>query len=303
MNINRFKALLGASMAMTITGSALAQGGRNVTIETTKITDHVYMLVGQGGNIGLCVGEDGVFMIDDQFAPLTGKILAAIAEITDQPVEFLLNTHYHGDHTGGNENMSGEGAIIVAHDNVRQRMSTEQFSSTFNSTTPPSPEGALPVITFAKSMTFHYNDDDLHIFHVSDAHTDGDAIVHFRNGNVFHMGDTFFNGMYPYIDADVGGTIDGVIAAADAVLKLANGDTKIIPGHGPLCGIDDLEAYRSMLKGVRANILKLIKQGKSKDEVIAAKPTEEFDEQWGKGFMKPDVFTGLVYMGLARAQE
>lgn len=293
--------IVAASVLAALSGSVSAQR-RDVQIRAEKITDSVYILYGSGGNIGLCIGEDGAFMIDDQFAPLTGKILAAVAEITDAKVEFLINTHWHGDHVGGNENFAGEGTIIVAHENVRARMSTEQFSTTFDSTTPPSPEGALPVITFTESMTFHYNGDDIHIFHVDPAHTDGDSIIHFRNNNVFHMGDTFFNGMYPYIDVDAGGTIDGVIGAADAVLERANGDSKIIPGHGPLCGVEDLKTYQAMLIEVRAEVMKLIEAGKGKEEVIEAKPTAKYDEAWGGGFMKPDVFTGLVYEGLTREQ-
>jgi glyoxylase-like metal-dependent hydrolase (beta-lactamase superfamily II) len=293
------RAIAAGTLVAALGNSAPAQQ-QEVQIRTEKITDSVYVLFGQGGNIGLCVGEDGTFMIDDQYAPLTDKILAAIGEITDRPVEFLVNTHWHGDHVGGNENMAGAGAVIVAHENVRHRMSTEQFSSTFNSTTPPSPAAALPVITFTETMTFHYNGDDINTFHVENAHTDGDGIVHFRNNNVFHMGDTFFNGMYPYIDVDAGGSINGIIAAADAVLDRANGNSKIIPGHGPLCGIEDLKAYRSMLIDIRDNVVAMMKAGKTKDEIIAAKPSAKYDEKMGGGFIKPEALANLVYEGLKR---
>jgi len=293
------QAIAAGILVAALGNSALAQQ-QDVQIRTEKITDSVYVLFGQGGNIGLCVGEDGTFMIDDQYAPLTGKILAAIDEITDRPVEFLVNTHWHGDHVGGNENMAGEGAVIVAHENARQRMSTEQFSSTFNSTTPPSPAAALPVITFTESMTFHYNGDDINIFHVENAHTDGDGIVHFRNNNVFHMGDTFFNGMYPYIDVDAGGSINGIIAAVGAVLDRANGNSKIIPGHGPLSGVEELKAYRSMLIDIRDNVVAMMKAGKTKDEIIAAKPSAKYDEKMRGGFIKPEVLANLVYEGLKR---
>jgi glyoxylase-like metal-dependent hydrolase (beta-lactamase superfamily II) len=291
---------IAAGTLVTALGNSAPAQQQEVQIRTEKITDSVYVLFGQGGNIGLCVGEDGTFMIDDQYAPLTDKILAAIGEITDRPVEFLVNTHWHGDHVGGNENMAGAGAVIVAHENVRHRMSTEQFSSTFNSTTPPSPAAALPVITFTETMTFHYNGDDINTFHVENAHTDGDGIVHFRSNNVFHMGDTFFNGMYPYIDVDAGGSINGIIAAADAVLDRANGNSKIIPGHGPLCGIEDLKAYRSMLIDIRDNVVAMMKAGKTKDEIIAAKPSAKYDEKMGGGFIKPEVLANLVYEGLKR---
>ncbi|MBT8487910.1 MAG: MBL fold metallo-hydrolase, partial [Gemmatimonadetes bacterium] len=181
----------------------------NVQIRTQQVADGVYMLMGQGGNIGVSVGDDGVFIIDDQFAPLTDKILAAIAAITDEPVRFVFNTHWHGDHTGGNENMGEAGALIVAHDNVRERMSTEQVLERIGrpvSTTPASPAGALPVITFSEDVSFHINGGQLHAFHVSNAHTDGDAIVHFVSANVVHMGDTFFRDRFPFIDTASGGS-------------------------------------------------------------------------------------------------
>ena len=284
-------------------GSALAQGQdfSDVEIKPVKVTESIYMLRGAGGNIGLAVGNDGTFMIDDQYAPLTEKILAAIKDITDKPVEFLINTHWHGDHVGGNENINGEGAILVAHENVRVRMSTEQFMKAFNNTVPPSPEAALPEITFTDSMTFHFNGGDIHVFHVKNAHTDGDAIIHFRNDNVIHMGDTFFNGMYPFIDVSSGGRIRGMINTAEHVLKIANDETKIIPGHGPLSNVAELREYRDMLTRVYQTILPMVRQQKNKGEVILAKPTEALDEKWGGGFMQPDIFVGIVYDSITTA--
>ena len=287
------------SYALTLT--AFAQGRfDNVQIETVKVSDNVYMLVGSGGNIGLSIGEDGAFMIDDQFAPLTEKILAAVRKLTDQPVRFLVNTHWHGDHVGGNENMGEAGAIIVAHENVRERMSTENFMEAFNRTVPASPKAALPVVTFTDAMTFHWNGDDIHVLHVDPAHTDGDSIIHFRNANVLHTGDTFFNGMYPFIDVSSGGSIDGMIAAADTALKLCNDKTRIIPGHGELADADDLRAYRAMLQAVRDRVRPLVDAGKTREEVIAAKPSASFDADWGGGFMKPDVWVGIVYDGMTK---
>jgi glyoxylase-like metal-dependent hydrolase (beta-lactamase superfamily II) len=255
----------------------------------------VYVLFGQGGNIGVSVGEDGVFMIDDQFAPLTGKILEAVAALTDQPVKFLINTHWHGDHTGGNENLGSEGAIIVAHENVRKTMSVEQVLEAFNQTVPPSPPDALPVITFTEQVTFHHNGDEVRVIHVDPAHTDGDSFIHFVEDNVIHAGDLYFNGMYPFIDAAHGGSIDGMIAAASRLLRLCNDDTKIIPGHGPLSGPRELRQFREMLRSVRDAVQKLVDEGKTKEEIIAAKPTAEFDAEWGDGFLQPDQWVGIVY--------
>ena len=269
-----------------------------VQIEATQVRDNVYMLVGSGGNIGLVVGEDGAFVVDDQFAPLTQKIQAAIAEITDEPIEYVVNTHWHGDHTGGNENLGKAGALIVAHDNVRKRMSTDQFMEAFDNTVPAAPKLALPVITFAEDVTFHLNGEAIHAFHIENAHTDGDAIIHFTNANAFHMGDTFFAGRFPFIDLGSDGSIDGVISAANRVLSLSDDDTKIIPGHGPLSTPADLKEYRNMLMKVRSNILQLVREDKTLDEVKAANPTEGYDE-WGQGFMNTDTFIEIVYNDLS----
>ncbi len=287
------------SYALTLTAFA-QRNFDDVQIKTVKVSDNVYMLVGMGGNIGLSIGEDGAFMIDDQYKELSKKILSAIKEITDEPVRFIVNTHWHGDHIGGNENMAKVGAIIVAHENVRKRMSTEQFMAAFNRRVPASLEAALPVVTFTDAMTFHWNGDDVHVFHVDPAHTDGDSIIHFRHANVLHTGDTFFNGMYPYIDVSSGGSIDGVISAADTALKLCNDQTKIIPGHGDLADADDLRAYREMLQSVRDRVRSLVDAGKTREEVIATKPSAEFDADWGGGFMKPDVRIGIVNDGMTK---
>jgi glyoxylase-like metal-dependent hydrolase (beta-lactamase superfamily II) len=258
------------------------------------------MMIGSGGNLGVSAGEDGVFLIDDQYAPLTEKIVAAIRAVSDAPIRFVLNTHWHGDHTGGNENLGEAGALIVAHDNVRERMSVEQFIEAFDRRTPPSPEGALPVVTFSASVTFHLNGDELFVFHVEHAHTDGDAIIHFRKSNVVHMGDTYFSGGYPFIDVSSGGSIDGMIATADKVLSIVDDDTQIIPGHGEMSNKAKLKEYRAMLAGVRDAVAAQIAQGKSEDEVVAADPTERWDEVWGQAWMDPETFTRIVYSDLVR---
>jgi glyoxylase-like metal-dependent hydrolase (beta-lactamase superfamily II) len=288
-------------LALALAAPAAAQQPdfSGVEIKAEKVAEGLYMLTGRGGNIGLSVGKSGSFVVDDQYAPLTDKILAAIRAITPDPVRFVVNTHWHGDHTGGNENMGKAGAILVAHDNVRKRMSAEQFSATFQRATPPSPEGALPVVTFAEGVTFHWNGDEVRVYHVPPAHTDGDSIVHFTKADVVHMGDLFFNGRnYPFIDVSSGGKVDGVIGAADRVLAAITDKTKIIPGHGPLATRADLVVYRDTVKALRDRIAKLKAEGKTREAVIAARPTADHDAQWGQGFIKPDVFTGLVYDSL-----
>ncbi len=270
----------------------------DVKIETVEVADGIYMLLGSGGNIGVSVGEDGVFMIDDQFAPLTEKITAAIKKLSADPIKFVFNTHWHGDHTGGNENLGKAGTLIVAHDNVRERMSSEQFLAAFNNRVPPSPAAALPVVTFNDQVTFHLNGDEIHAFHVEPAHTDGDSVVHFRKADVVHAGDVYFNGMYPFIDVSTGGGIDGVIAAVEEILGIVGNETKIIPGHGPLSNRKEMMSYLAMLKTVRGNVATLIENGKTQEEAVAAKPTAALDEVWGNGFLKADAFVGIVYSSM-----
>jgi glyoxylase-like metal-dependent hydrolase (beta-lactamase superfamily II) len=276
---------------------AAAQGDfSTVTIKAEKVADGLFVLTGRGGNLGLSVGEDGAYLIDDQYAPLTEKILAAVKEITPEPVRFVVNTHYHDDHTGGNENMGEAGALIVAHEYVRRRMAAGTFMKAFNRQVEPAPEAALPVVTFTDAVTFHWNGEEIRVFFVGPAHTDGDSIIHFVKADVFHMGDTLFNGMYPFIDVSGGGRIDGMIAAADRVLKVASEKTRLIAGHGPAVATKaDLQAYRDMLVEVRDRVAKLKAEGKTGDEIVAAKPTADLDEKWGGGFMKPDPWVGLVY--------
>ena len=271
-----------------------------VEIQTTEIAPGIYMLVGAGGNLGLSVGNDGAFLIDDQFAPLSDKIMAAIAELTDAPVEFLANTHWHGDHTGGNEAFGNAGAVIVAHDNVRVRMSTEQFREIFNQSMPPSPDAALPIVTFNDELTLHWNGETIHAFHSGPGHTDGDVVLHFQQADVFHMGDNFFNGFYPFVDIDSNGDISGMIATGYRVLAMSNAGTRIIPGHGPLATPDNLRDWLQVLRSTREGIQDLIDQGMSEDEVVAANPTAEFDETHGGGFMNPENYTRLVYQSLTR---
>ena len=256
----------------------------SVTIKTEKLADGIYMLQGTGGNIGLSIGDDGVFMVDDQFAPLTGRILAAIGELSDQPVEFVLNTHYHGDHTGGNEAIAGEGAHIIAHENVRHRLADGA-----------APEGALPVLTFNDRTTFHWNDQTIEIRHVANAHTDGDAAVYFTSHNIIHTGDLFFSGMFPYIDLDAGGSVSGVIDALQEIADTANQETKIIPGHGPVSTRGDILTTITMLKEVQNLLRPFIVSGASEDEVVAADPLQDLNKDWAWGFITGERMTRIAY--------
>lgn len=280
-------------------GPALAQQDLSaVEVSITPIRAGLHLITGRGGNIVASTGADGTFLVDDQYAPLTDKIRAALATVTDQPVRFVVNTHWHGDHVGGNENLGNAGAVIVAHDNVRQRMSSDQFMAAFNSTVPAAPAKALPVITFGESLSLHLNGDTMQVIHVPSAHTDGDAVVFFQAANVLHMGDTYFNGLYPFIDLGSGGGIHGMIAAVAECVSLTNADTVIVPGHGPLSTRAQLMAYGEMLAGFRDRIAELKAAGKSLEEAIAERPTADFDDKLGKGFIAPERLVGFIYESL-----
>ena len=282
-------------------GAAQAQPDpAKVTIKVTPLGTGIYMLEGAGGNIAISVGNDDVFMIDDQYAPLTPKIRAAIATVCPKPVRFLVNTHWHGDHVGGNQDMAGAGAIIVAHDNTRKRMSKEQFIAAYNMKVPPSPAAALPIVTFSQSMSLYLNGDSVRAVHFRNAHTDGDVIVTFEQADVVHMGDTFFNGFYPLVDLSTGGSVDGIIAAADQVLSRTTSKTRIIPGHGPLGTRDDLLRYRNTVKTIRDRIAVLVARRRTLAQVVAAKPSGDYDAKWGAGFIKPDQFVTILYNDLSR---
>ena len=291
---------IGVLMAVATQVSA-QRGFSGPRIETIGVSDGIYVLVGSGGNVGLSVGDDGALLIDDQFAAQTEGILAAIAELSDAGVRLVINTHWHGDHTGGNENLGRAGAIIVAHENVREKMSTEVYLPLFNSRTQPAPAIALPAMSFPDETTFHWNGETIHVFHVPSAHTDGDSIVHFINSNVIHMGDTLWTNGFPRIDAGVGGgSVQGVIDAVEVVMTIADEETRLIPGHGdlPPPGTAFLEEYVAMLRTIQGRVRALIDEGLSEDAVIAAQPTREFDADWGGGYINPELFTRIVYTSL-----
>jgi glyoxylase-like metal-dependent hydrolase (beta-lactamase superfamily II) len=288
--------------AACLAGPVLAQEQdfSAVQIQTQQLADGIYMLTGEGGNIALSTGPDGAVLVDTQFAPLNAKILAAVRTAGGGDVKYVINTHWHFDHTGGNEPLGKAGAVIIAHDNVLVRLSSEQFLAALDRRDPPAPMAARPVVTFPTRATFHLNGNTVNVVHVENAHTDGDSIVHFTNANVIHTGDTYMKDVYPFIDVSSGGSIDGFIASSAAVLARADASTKIIPGHGALANKADLQRFHDMLVKVRANLQTLIDQGKSEDETFAAKPTAEFDAAWGQGFMNPENFTRFAYQSLKK---
>lgn len=274
-----------------------SQNKREVTIKTEKLSDHVYMLTGQGGNIGVSIGDDGVFMIDDQFAPLSVKILAAIRKLSDKPIKFLVNTHWHGDHTGGNVNFQKEGATILAHDNVRKRLKeTPKRDQTMRS------KEAFPIITFNDKMSIYMNGEKVAVFHVENAHTDGDALLYFVESNVLHTGDTYFKGRYPFIDLNSGGEIDGFISAAKAGLLLVDDETKIIPGHGTIATKTDYQTSLKMLEEIRDNVLIEIKNKKTEEEVAKMEAiTKKYDDLgYGSGFINSERFRRTLYKSLKK---
>ncbi len=257
----------------------------------------VYMLQGKGGNIGVFAGRDGFTLIDDQYAPANPQIIAALNKIKRQPVRWVINTHWHGDHTGGNEQLALGGAMIVAHRNARQRLSTDQTMEFFSRTVPASPDAALPVLTFTSDIRFHLDNETVDVVHVANAHTDGDSLVFFARANVIHMGDTFFNGSFPFVDESSGGSISGMIDAVDRALSLADEQTLVIPGHGSLASRVELQNYRDMLATVRSRVHDLKNQGKSLHEIVSQDPTKGY-ESFGDGFIKSDDFVRFVFNGV-----
>jgi len=283
-----FAAVLLSAAAQAQQASSAPAAAPDPTVQTVNIAPGIYMLTGRGGNIGVSVGTDGAAIIDDKFADNAPNIRAAIALLSAKPVSFVINTHLHGDHTGGNEAFGNAGAVIIVQENVRKRLSIDAVNPSNGQTIPARPRAALPVITFEDSAALHFNDDDLEFTHLPNAHTETDIIVRFRKANVVHMGDCFTGG-FPFIDGNNGGTLDGLILAHEKVLPTIDDKTVLIRGHGPLGNKAELQAYHDMLVTVRDRIAKLVKAGKSQDDVIAARPTKEFEEKYGgTGFNAAD---------------
>lgn len=293
--MRRFAAAI--ALLLAATPSTAQQDFSKVEVKVERVAPGVAVLFGAGGNIGLSYGEDGNIIIDDQYAPLAPKILEAIRTVDPDPVRFVVNTHWHGDHTGGNETMGKAGAVIVAHDNVRRRLSVDTFFKTFNQQIKATPKAGLPVVTFTREVALNLNGDRLQITHVPHAHTDGDALVYWPNANVLHMGDTFFfKATYPFIDRESGGSTDGMIAAAKTGLGIVKPGGKVIPGHGPVATREDLQAYHDMLVDVRAKVAAGIRAGRTKAQVVASKPTAAYAGKVANdGFITPDRFVETMY--------
>ena len=278
-----------ASAALIVSGPVVAQDLSKVEIKSEQVAPGVAVLFGAGGNIGVSYGEDGTILIDDQFAPLTEKIQTAVTTLGAQPVKFLVNTHWHYDHTGGNENLGKAGAVIMAHDNVRVRMAAGQGDQK------PSAKVALPVVTYADGLKLHLNGEEVRVIHMPAGHTDGDSIVHWTKSNVIHMGDLFFLKMsFPFVDASSGGNVRGVIAAADKVLAMADDQTKIIPGHGAVATKADLKQYRDMVAQIVAKVETSAKAGKTLEQIKAERPADGYGVK-ADGFITADRFVETVY--------
>jgi len=280
-------------MGLLLTVNAPAQQDfSKVEIKASKVAGNVYMLQGSGGNIGVSVGEDGIVLVDDQFAPLAQKIKDALKNITDKPIKFVLNTHFHGDHTGGNVKFGSE-APIIAHENVRKRL--QEGGKVAGNSVEPAPKEALPVITFNDRATVHLNGEDIRAIHFPNGHTDGDSVIFFPNSNVVHMGDDFVTYGFPFVDAQSGGTVNGMIAGVEKVLTMVPEDVRIIPGHGPISTPADVRKYIGMLKDTRALVAQAAKEGKTADQMKQEHLLAKYEDEYGKGFIKADAWIDLLF--------
>jgi cyclase len=286
-------AISAIALSLSLAAPAAAQDMSKVEITAQQLAPGVAVLFGAGGNIGVSYGEDGTILVDDQFAPLTAKIQAAVAGLGATPVKFLINTHWHFDHSGGNENLGKAGAIIMAHDNVRIRMAAG--ATVAGNVVPPAAKAALPLITYADGVKLHLNGEEVRVIHVDPAHTDGDSIIHWTKSNVIHMGDTFMLQIsFPFVDVGSGGNVRGFVAAADKVLAIADDQTKIIPGHGAMATKADLQNHRNMIATVIAKVEAGIKAGKTLEQIKASKPGDGFGVK-ADGFISQDAFVETVY--------
>ena len=295
-------AVLAAALLLAAAPPAAAQRDwGKVVIQPQPLAEGLWMLTGLGGNLLLCAGPDGALLVDAQYAPLAGRIRAAVDSLGGgAPLRFGVNTHYHGDHVGGDSALAAAGAAVVAHENVRARMMVPRYNATFGDTTRATPREGWPVLTFADSATFHLNGHALHVVHLPPGHTDGDAYVWVPAADVLHTGDLLFNGTYPVIDVSAGGSVGGMIRSADDLLAIAGPATRVVPGHGPLGDREALRRFRDMLATVRDRVTPLVAQGMTLEQIGAAKPLADLDETWGKGFMRTERFLGAVVADLAR---
>lgn len=284
--------ILSVLVPVTFPGSASAQRDfSKVEIKTIHVAGNVYMLVGAGGNIGVSVGDDGILIVDDQYAELSDKIRRALEELAPGKLKFVLNTHWHGDHTGGNP-IFGKEATIIAHTNVRKRVSTEQ--EIFGRKIPPLPREGWPVITYDDAVSIHFNGEEIKAIHFPHGHTDGDSVIFFTRSNVVHMGDDFFAGRFPFVDLDSGGSVQGLIENIEKLIQRIPPDAKIIPGHGPLSTLEDLKIYHRMLKETTEIVRQKMEAGKTLDEIKAEGLPEQWKD-WGSGFINTERWIEIIY--------
>ena len=284
------------------TEQIVAQNDQEIDVKAVPVRDNIYMIKGDGGNIGLSVGDEGALMIDSQYASLSDRISQTVAVVNnDKPIRYLINTHYHKDHTDGNINFAKKGITIISHDNVPKQMRVPHEYKILGMTTEAVETEALPKITFSDNTRFALNDNYIHAFHIPLAHTDGDIVVHFTKKNVIHTGDLFFNGFYPFIDTTVGGSLDGMIQAIDRILPLCNKDTLIIPGHGPLGDKDELMAFQDMLKTVSTRLKVGIQANQSAEDMLQEGLFNDLDEVWSKGFLSTEKFIKIAYQGAVKS--
>lgn len=280
-----------ALAGILVAGIALAQQRPprfEMEIKTSKLSDNLYLLEGAGGNVAAFVWDEGVLLVDDKLAPASPAVKTAVAAITRKPIRFVINSHWHRDHSGGNEALANDGSVIVAHENVRRRMSVDGFIAVFDRKVAASPTKALPVITFTRNVTFHLGGEEISVIHVDPAHTDGDSFVRFRRANVLHMGDCFLNGSFPVIDYSNGGVFTGIIAAADTALGMLDAHTRIIPGHGPVADGQDLREWREMLATIHERVKKAVISGRNLEQIKAQRPTKEWDDRFPQSFVTSD---------------
>lgn len=292
------------ALVLGLVGAASAQvpDMSKVEYRNEKLTDNLLVLFGGGGNIALLTGPDGALVVDSDVPDLSPKLRAALNLLSDKPARFLVNTHFHFDHAGGNPSLGRMGMVIIAHDNVRKRLMTRQTINLGQDLVfEPTPAEGLPVVTFADGLSLHVNGEEIAVHHVANGHTDTDAFVYFEKANVLHTGDLMMSVGYPFIDAGNGGSVDGLIAAHERMLALCNDQTRVIPGHGQVVAKADLRAYHDMLVTVRKRVADLVRKGRTQQQVQAAAPSKEFDERWGKGFIKPEVFIDRLFIDLSRA--